>query len=378
MDKGLDIDLLACALALHAAAHSRPKTLAHCLECLALERQRGVSTSRLRQFAKSLARKIRDAVLDWGAADAAIAWQGVGRTVVTLLHPDYPKLLRTIATPPPVLFVHGDTTTLSAPQIAVVGSRNATPNGIETAHLLANELSAIGFVVTSGMARGIDTAAHRGALANAGRTIAVFGCGVDRIYPSSNARLAEEISENGALVSEFPLGARPEPWHFPLRNRIISGLTAGTLVVEAGLASGSLLTAQSALEQGREVFAVPGAIRNPLTKGCHALIKQGAQLVESTEDVVTALPYHCVPTLDLHADPHPRSETTPDSVTDSEAEVVKRALGYEPVDVDTLLMRTGLTLKVLSSILLRLELGGNVRALAGGYYELSASPQRPQ
>lgn len=375
MDKGLDIELLTCMLALHAVLYFNPDALSNCLASLQCQTRSGASTFRLRQFAETLARNARVEMPDWSAADAALAWRGPERVILTSLHQEYPPLLRTIASPPPVLFVHGDPSLLSAPQIAIIGSRNATPTGREIAHRLAAELCSVQFRITSGMARGIDSAAHRGALAVDGRTLAIYGSGIDRVYPRTNAQLAADIVDRGALVSEFPLGAPPIARHFPLRNRIISGIAVGTVVVEAGLASGSLITAQCALEQGREVFAVPGSTRNPLTRGCHALIKQGAQLVETAADIMEALPLHALRHLAGALSP-PESQLTPEIYEDRSADAVIEALSYEPVDLDTLIERTGLTHKVLSSILLALELSGSVRALASGYYERIAPSRR--
>ena len=226
----------------------------------------------------------------WRAADRAIEWlAGTGHHVVTLRQLAYPAQLAASAAPPPLLFVDGDPANLSLPQVAVVGSRQASHHGIDTAFDFGQALAALGLVVASGLARGIDGAAHRGALAGGGKTIAVLGSAIDHIYPRQHRGLADEIRGSGALVSEFPFGTAPLPANFPRRNRIISGLAVGTLVVEAALRSGSLSTALHALEQGREVFAVPGSIHSPLTKGCHALINQGAKLVETVADIVEEL-----------------------------------------------------------------------------------------
>ncbi len=372
MDKGLDIELTYCALALHATLFLAPNSLAYCLGTLRRKAQDGASPANLRQATEALAHQVRASAPNWRAASEAITWCGPGRTVLLSFDTGYPPLLRTISSAPPILFVRGEVPLLSAPQIAVIGSRNATPTGRENAHQLATELSKAQFAVTSGMARGIDTAAHRGALSQDGHTLAVFGCGIDQTYPKENARLSADITERGALISEFPLGTPPLARHFPLRNRIISGLAAGTVVVEASLASGSLITAHFALEQGREVFAVPGSIRNPMAKGCHGLIQQGAQLVESVEDIISALPLHSLPPSICKPRRPEQSQANFEFPVGSRGDAVINALGYEPATIDMLLERTGLTHKMLSSILLELELSGSVRALAGGYYERPA------
>ena len=214
---------------------------------------------------------------------------GAGRSLVTWGSPGYPALLASIEDAPLTLFVEGDAGALALPQLAIVGSRNPTQIGRDTASQFAKHLAASGLAITSGLALGIDAAAHRGALLGPGRTIAVLGCGLDRIYPRENTELARQIVASGALVSDLPTGVPPLKQHFPRRNRIISGLSVGTLVVEAALQSGSLITARLAGEQGREVFAIPGSIHSPLSRGCHRLIRQGAKLVESVDDIFPEL-----------------------------------------------------------------------------------------
>jgi DNA processing protein len=227
---------------------------------------------------------------DWVGVDRDLEWLArPGNHLLTLDDDRYPDLLRQIPDPPLALFVRGDPATLASPQIAIVGSRNPTEGGRRTARGFAVELAAAGLAVTSGLAVGIDAAAHEGALAARGVTLAVAGTGPDRLYPARHAALAERVVERGALVSELPVGTAPLPGHFPRRNRIVSGLAAGTLVVEASLKSGSLITARLAAEQGREVFAIPGSIHNPLARGCHRLIRQGAKLVETVGDVLEEL-----------------------------------------------------------------------------------------
>lgn len=212
------------------------------------------------------------------------------RHIITIFDPNYPALLREIPAPPIVLFAQGNFNAVDNPQIAIVGSRKASHYGLDAAFQFARMLGVRGFTITSGLAAGIDGSAHRGALANGSATVAVYGCGIDRVYPRRHRDLAEEICVQGVVISEFPIGSPPRPYHFPHRNRIISGLSFGTLVVEAAAKSGSISTAIHALEQGREVFALPGSIRNPLSAGCHQLIKQGATMVTEINDVIDQLP----------------------------------------------------------------------------------------
>lgn len=306
---------------------------------------------------------------DWAGADRDLHWSTLpGHHLITFADPRYPPLLKQIPRSAPlVLFVSGDPETLLKPQIAIVGSRGPTPSGREIAAELATELGRLGFVITSGLAVGIDAAGHTAALAAGHGTIAVTATGLDRTYPARHAQLAKEIvAAGGALVSEFGIGTPPLKEHFPRRNRIISGLTLGTLVVEAALRSGSLITARFALEQGREVFAVPGSIRNPLARGCHSLIRDGAKLVETADDIIVELGISPLPD---------RDDTIPNEgnkVRDPELkaaeDVVLHALGYEPVTVDVLVERTRLTAEELSSILMELELEGCIASTSGGFY----------
>jgi DNA processing protein len=228
--------------------------------------------------------------VDKTAFETELAWLSeTGHHLVTWADTDYPPLLREIPAPPVVLYVIGDRQSLSHPQFAIVGSRNPTPMGRENAHAFAKTLAGAGLTITSGLALGIDGAAHRGALDAGGKTIAVVGTGLDRVYPARHRDLAHAVVQQGALVSEFPLGTPPKSENFPVRNRIISGLSLGTLVVEAAVQSGSLITARLATEQGREVFAIPGSIHSPQARGCHALIRQGAKLVETAQDILEEL-----------------------------------------------------------------------------------------
>lgn len=304
----------------------------------------------------TLAKAVREGP-DVQLLDQAIAWSSEDHcAVLTLDDERYPHRLRAIADAPPVLYVRGDPALLAASSVAVVGARNPTPQGVENARQFGRALSDAGLTVCSGLALGIDTAAHEGALAGASGTIAVLGTGADRCYPRRNLKLAQRIVEHGAVISEFPLGTLPLPGNFPRRNRIISGLSLGCLVVEASLESGSLITARLAADQGREVFAIPGSIHSPTSKGCHALIKQGAKLVESVNDVLEELPIRQATK---------RAETKPDRPSSP----LEDAMGFEPVHLDTLCARVGLTPDVVSAMLLQLELEGRVATLPGGQYQ---------
>ncbi len=302
---------------------------------------------------------------DWSTIKKDLAWLEAENDhhIIPLAAPEYPAQLKQTSNPPPLLFVNGDPRVLSMPQLAIVGSRNPSAGGKENAHNFAKSLSEAGLVITSGMALGIDTAAHSGALKGNSVTIAVTGTGLDRVYPARNRALAHQIIEQGALVSELPFGTPPLAAHFPRRNRIISGLTLGTLIVEAAPNSGSLITARLAGEQGREVFAIPGSIHNPLARGCHSLIRQGARLVESVDDILSELaPLIQHPQIENNA-PNPSAEPPePDQQT------VLENMGHDPVTIDTLVERCHLTTEEVSSILLVLELQGMVCSAAGGLY----------
>ena len=293
-------------------------------------------------------------------ADLAWLQGGADRHALFLDQPGYPPRLAQIADPPLVLLVEGDRAALDAPQLAIVGSRNASPAGRETAFAMAASLAGCGLVVTSGLAEGVDGAAHRGALAGGGLTVAVLGTGPDRIYPRQHAGLAGDIRQRGALVSEQPVGTPPRGFNFPRRNRIISGLSLGVLVVEAGTHSGSLITAHLAAEQGREVFAIPGGIHNPLARGCHALIRSGAKLVETVSDILDELPP--LPGAGVPA-------TAPrDELGAANGNPVLACLGDSPVSIDVLVARTGLTVAEVSTMLLTLQMDGLVTALPGGLF----------
>lgn len=304
---------------------------------------------------------------DWRGVERDQGWlRKSGNRLVALDSPSYPDLLREIADPPLALFVSGDGAALREVQLAIVGSRTPTVDGRRLARTLAAEAVQNGLVVTSGMAVGIDGEAHAGALTAGGRTIAVLGNGLSTIYPPRHADLAGRIVDNGALVSEFPTDYAPLPENFPRRNRIISGLSTGVLVVEAALPSGTLITANHALEQGREVFAVPGSIRNSRARGCHALIRQGAKLVEGIEDVLEEI-RPIVP-------PVPRRlrgeqcDVLQGKALDANANLLLDNMGSEPVNIDTLVETTALPVGIAASLLSNLEIAGLIESLPGGGY----------
>ena len=292
---------------------------------------------------------------------AALQWwrSGADRHVVTLGDPAYPPLLLQTADPPLLLYVQGRPDLLAAPSLAVVGSRNPTPQGADNARAFAAQLSREGLAIVSGLALGIDGAAHEGALGAHGRTLAVVGTGLDIVYPSRHLALARRIAESGALVSEYAPGTPSIAAHFPQRNRIIAGLARGTLVVEAALRSGSLITARLASEAGREVFAIPGSIHSPQSRGCHALIRQGAKLVESAADILEEL--------------RPQGALLPTTAPEEPTDPLLEALGHDPVSLDALGARTGWPAQVLSAKLLELELDGHVARLPGGLYQRRAA-----
>lgn len=280
-----------------------------------------------------------------------------GQFIITLADTAYPAALLEIPDPPCVLYVRGNPALLQNPGLAVVGSRNATPQGVQTAENFARTIAAKGIGIISGLALGIDAAAHRGALAASGETIAVIGTGADRLYPARNRELALAIAERGAIVSEFPLGTPAIASNFPRRNRIISGLSRGVLVVEAAPESGSLITARLAAEQGREVFAIPGSIHSVVARGCHKLIKQGAKLVETAQDILEELGSYAEPV----------RSTAPPLANDENA--LLGALGHGPCGLDDLAERTGFAADYLLGELLTLELAGQIATLPGNRYQ---------
>lgn len=305
---------------------------------------------------------------DWRGAEADMRWlEGPRNHLLPITDPAYPALLRELPAPPSALFLHGDPELLALPQIAIVGSRNPSTGGRRNAHDLAAHLAGCGLVIASGLATGIDAAAHQGALDADGLTLAVTGTGLDRVYPARNRALAHEIAMNGLLVSEFGTGTPPLPSNFPRRNRILAGLSLGTLVVEAALQSGSLITARLAAEAGREVFALPGSIHNPLARGCHALIRDGAKLVESGDHVLEEL----APQLrraGLNPRPSAPSSPPPAEAPDPQHAALLEAMGFDPATTDELVQRTGFPAAEVSSMLLLLELQGHVSSGAGGLF----------
>ncbi|MCF7522087.1 DNA-processing protein DprA [Neisseria sp. ZJ106] len=329
------------------------------------------------------------------AAEAALAWEMRDGCRLLLLHDsDFPLMLAEGITPPPLLFARGQTEYLSRPAVAVVGSRHATPQALRIAQEFGAALSGQGITVVSGMAAGIDTAAHQGALRHNGGTVAVWGTGIDRVYPAANRRLAHEIAEKGLILSEFPLDTRPLAGNFPRRNRLIAALSHATLVVEAAPASGSLITAALAAEMGREVMAVPGSIDNPHSKGCHQLIKSGAKLVECLDDILQECPallqnplssaYSVMPTKKTPDAKPPQAATagfqtaSPNvhetvaavaPVMPSENQALLAAMGYDPVHPDTLADQLAWPAEEIYARLLELELEGTVAAAAGGRYQ---------
>ena len=290
--------------------------------------------------------------------------------------PRFPKMLLAIPDCPIALYVVGAAEALSDPQIAIVGSRNPTPQGKQTAHDFAQFLAGRGLAITSGLAEGIDSAAHAGALAAQGCTLGVLGTGIDIVYPRANATLRDAIGKFGALVSEFPLGSPPKKCHFPRRNRLIAGLALGTLVVEAARRSGSLITARFAGEQGREVFAVPGSIHNPLARGCHDLIRQGAKLTETAHDILRELDFSAFFSAQQCHPGAPAEPANLEAGMDKDQKILLDALGFDPTDLDGLVVRTGFKAQAVSSMILILELEGHVQAAPGGRYSRVANRSR--
>ena len=309
------------------------------------------------------------------AADLALLAERSDIHCLGLEHPLYPQLLRQIPNPPPLLYVRGQPESLSLPQLAIVGSRNPSSGGAENARQFARYLAERGFAVTSGLALGVDGAAHSGALEGMGKTIAVMGTGIDLVYPSRHRGLAQQIlAQGGALVSEFPLGTSSLAGNFPQRNRLISGLSLGTLVVEAAIQSGSLITAACALQQNREVFAIPGSIHNPLARGCHQLIRQGATLVETAQDILDQLDG----LLSFKAREARQRPLVFDALPEPEAHSLDAtetrlldAIGYDPVSMDLLIERSQLAVSQVASCLMGLEIKGVVQQTERGFVRAS-------
>jgi len=344
-----------------------PETQRHLLAAFGLPEQ---VFSAPRSALKQVVGKKADLLLDTDnqeAVDRALDWAGKpGNRILTLADPDYPQLLLESADPPSLLYVKGRVELLNRPALAIVGSRNATPQGLKDAEALAADLAAQGLTIVSGLALGIDGAAHRGGLKGEGGSVAIIGTGADRIYPSRHKELALQLATEGAIVSEMPPGTQPQASHFPRRNRIISGLSQGVVVLEASLKSGSLITARMAAEQGREVFAIPGSIHAPQSRGCHALIRQGAKLVESAQDVLEELkiPATTVPGLPQEGVSAPGA-----AASDETEDPVLAALGYDPMGLDALIARTGMDASTLQVALLELELEGRIARLPGGLFQ---------
>lgn len=316
-----------------------------------------------RELCSIVSEKIAVAIRNGGADPAG--WSAVGswlsdpaNHIITLADSVYPQALLETPDPPPLIYVKGRLDLLNRPGFAIVGSRNATAQGLVNAEAFAVALSNAGLTIISGLALGVDAAAHRGGLAGSSSTIAVVGTGLDTVYPARNRDLAHHIAAQGTLISEFPLGTPGLAANFPRRNRLICGLSKGCLVVEAAISSGSLITARLATDQGREVFAIPGSIHSPLAKGCHALIKQGAKLVESAQDVLEELGL-LQPLVQLAAAPADASNPHP----------LLTHLGFDPVDGNTLQQRSGLAIDALNSALTDLELAGLVESLPGGRWQ---------
>jgi DNA processing protein len=309
----------------------------------------------------SLSRHIKPAVaqavvagVDKSELSSVASWlEDPLNRILTIADAEYPQFLLNTADPPLLLYVKGRMDLLNAQSLAIVGSRNASAQGLRNAEAFAKSVSEAGLCIVSGMAHGIDAAAHHGGLQGQSSSIAVVGTGLDKVYPAANRELAHRLAQEGTIISEFPLGTPPLASNFPRRNRIISGLSLGCLVVEASVQSGSLITARLALEQGREVFAIPGSIHSPQSRGCHALIKQGAKLVENARDILEELGYPGATSATAIALEHP----------------LFVHLGFEPLDTESLAQRSGLTIGELSAILLQLELDGHIASLPGGLYQ---------
>lgn len=324
----------------------------------------------------SLNRRTREALQspDWQRVGADLRWlDQEDHFLLREGDPQWPGLLHRIADPPAILYGRGDPDHLDHPQLAMVGSRNPTATGRDTAQEFARYLTELGLTITSGLAAGIDAAAHEGALAAGGPTVAVLGSGPDVTYPRRNQALAERVAAHGVIVSELPPGTEPRREHFPRRNRIISGLSLGTLVVEAALRSGSLITARVASEQGREVFALPGSIHNPLARGCHRLIRDGAKLVESADHILEELAPQLTEALNAPREPRdaaaPGASPEPGAAEGAEYQQLLEHIGFDPTPVDRIIERSGLTPASVSSMLLLLELEGRVASTPGGCYQ---------
>lgn len=340
-----------------------------------------VSSLKSAGISDSLAKSISNSNKDEDTVQLDINWLEAASDhfIITIQCDHYPKLLKQISAPPPLLYVHGNLSILNDPQLAIIGSRSPTQGGKTTAYDFSKHLAQTGLCITSGLALGIDGVAHQAAVDVNAPTIAVIATGIDRVYPARHRELAHAIVKEGAIISEFPIGVQPKPENFPRRNRIISGLSIGTLVVEAALRSGSLITARLASEQGREVFAIPGSIHNPLARGCHLLIRQGAKLVETAQDILEEI--SALINLESQSN-HPEESsndvskkndleeglTLDKSSPDNEQEQLLEQMGYDPVPIDDLVLRTGLPVEELSAMLLMLELQSFISSSGNGTY----------
>ncbi len=370
-------DVLAWMVLSRAPRLSMP-VLAHAFQAL-----NGASASDLLRDARAALQRAElppaahSFLLDAEATERERAWAKDARHhVIGFLDDRYPRQLRGLSCAPLALYVAGDPDVLNDPQLSIVGSRNPTAAGRQTAFEFAKSLARCGICITSGLAEGIDSAAHRGAIEAGGATIAVLGSGSDVIYPVCNRRLGTEIEHHGAVVSEFPLGTPPRRGNFPRRNRIIAALSLGTLVVEAALRSGSLVTARLAGDNNREVFAIPGSIHNPLSRGCHELIRNGAKLTETTADVLTELNFSGFNLASDQSDSRASRSADFTPGMDKGHKILLDALGFDPADLDTLVVRTGLPPQTVSSMMLILELEGHVQAAPGGRYSRVSRSRR--
>ena len=382
------MDDLSYWLALHQASGIGPATFSQLFEHYSNPRRLFDSPETLKQL--DLLPVQRHAVQkalqepDWKAVEQALLWTEAAENHILLLtQTNYPELLKQIHSPPPLLFIKGQVSVLNEIQLAIVGSRNPSIDGHETAWQFAHHLAQQGMVITSGMALGIDAQSHYGALKANGKSIAVAGTGLDRIYPARHKELAWQLIEQGAIVSEYPLGTGPMKGNFPQRNRIISGLSVGTLVVEAALKSGSLITAYSALEQAREVFAIPGSIHNPLSRGCHQLIKSGAKLVETAEDILEELSSLMLasqihPAVNSHnssqaANSHLTQTRDSNPLLPKIQQKILKNLAYSPISVDALTLRSGLSVAEINANLVLLEVDDYVQSHPGGLVSLKSN-----
>ena len=328
----------------------------------------GASDSKLVNFGFRAGLAERLSKIDHDKVERDLNWfDDDNKTLIPINSTHYPALLKQTSSAPKLLFAHGNKDLLNSHQIAIVGSRNPTPQGKENAKNFAKALATAGAVITSGLALGVDGIAHQEAVSANLPTIAVAGTGLDRIYPAAHKPLAESILIEGLLISDFALGTGVRSSNFPARNRIISGMSLGTLVIEAALKSGSLITARYAMEQSREVFAIPGSIHNPLAKGCHYLIKQGAKLVETAEEIIEELQALAK----WQIEQNQQQETTSQFALDEDYQQLLAQIDYDVTHINTIISRTGLEIEVVSHMLLLLELNNYIKSMAGGYQRIA-------